>query len=94
MTWIRTIPMTEADAALREAMDAVMPLYPAEYATPTADATPDGAAGIVGSHSLFPDVLRHAFSTFGALMSPDLPLARRHHEMIATRVSALNRCQY
>jgi alkylhydroperoxidase family enzyme len=97
MTWIRTIPMTEADPALREAMDAVMSLYPVEYAAPadaTADATDDGAAGIVASHSLFPDVLRHAFSTFGALMSPDLPLARRHHEMIATRVSALNRCEY
>jgi hypothetical protein len=41
-----------------------------------------------------PDVLQHTFSTFGALMSPDLPLERRHHEMIAATVSALNSCYY
>lgn len=93
MTWIQTIPLADADERLREAMDAVMALYPVEYERPV-HATPDGAAGIVASHSLFPEVLRHAFSTFGALMSSELPLARRHHEMIATRVSALNRCHY
>jgi AhpD family alkylhydroperoxidase len=27
-------------------------------------------------------------------MSPDLPLTRRQHEMITTRVSILNRCHY
>jgi AhpD family alkylhydroperoxidase len=27
-------------------------------------------------------------------MSPDLPLPRRHHEMIATMVSVTNRCVY
>jgi len=27
-------------------------------------------------------------------MSPDLPLERRHHEMIATMVSVTNRCRY
>ena len=41
---------------------------------------------IVASHSLIPQALHHAFSTFGALMSPGLPLQRRHHEMIATMV--------
>jgi hypothetical protein len=46
------------------------------------------------SHSLIPEALRHAFSTFGALMNPDLPLERRQHEMIALTVSALNRCFY
>ena len=30
----------------------------------------------------------------GALMAPDLPLKREQHEMIATRVSVLNRCHY
>lgn len=93
MTWVRTIPMNEADANLRDAMEAVQALYPIEYATPV-HPTPDGAAGIVASHSLLPQVLRHAFSTYGALMAPDLPLERRHHEMIATRVSTLNRCNY
>src|SRR5208283_1442901 len=38
--------------------------------------------------------LYHAFGTFGALMSPDLPLSRRQHEMIATMVSVTNRCVY
>jgi len=49
---------------------------------------------IVGSHTLIPDALYHAFSTFGALMSPDLPLTRRQHEMITTIVSVTNRCHY
>ena len=52
------------------------------------------ASGIVASHSLIPAALHHAFATFGALMSPDLPLSRRQHEMITTVVSATNRCHY
>ena len=52
------------------------------------------ASSIVASHSLIPQALYHAFATFGVLMSPDLPLERRQHEMIAARVSALNRCHY
>jgi len=28
------------------------------------------------------------------LMSPDLPLSRREHEMITTMVSETNRCKY
>jgi len=39
-------------------------------------------------------VLFHAFSTFGALLSRELPLERRQHEMIATMVSVTNRCHY
>jgi hypothetical protein len=55
----------------------------------------DGAtSGIVASHTLIPDAMMHAFSTFGALMSPELPLKRRQHEMIATIVSVTNRCHY
>ena len=34
------------------------------------------------------------FATFGALMSPELPLTRRQHEMITTVVSVTNRCRY
>jgi hypothetical protein len=51
-------------------------------------------AGIVASHSLIPDALFHAFSTFGVLMLPELPLTRRQHEMITTMVSVTNRCFY
>ncbi len=93
MTWIRTIPLPEADAALRRAVEAQRALYPKEYADPV-HPTPDGTSGIVASHSLIPDALHHAFSTFGALMSPDLPLTRRDHEMITTLVSVTNRCRY
>ena len=92
MTWIRTVS-AEADAAVRRAIEAQRALYPAEYAEPV-HPTADGTSGIVASHSLIPAALQHAFSTFGALLSPDLPLTRRQHEMITTRVSALNRCHY
>jgi hypothetical protein len=93
MTWIRTIPLTEADEELRQAMEGQRELYPLEYATPVHPAE-GGGSSIVASHSLIPQALHHAFSTFGALMSPDLPLQRRHHEMIATMVSVTNRCVY
>jgi hypothetical protein len=93
MTWIRTIPLSEADEKLKRAMEAQRALYPLEYETPV-QPTQDGTAGIVASHSLIPDALYHAFSTFGALMSPDLPLDRRQHEMITTIVSVTNRCHY
>jgi len=93
MTWIRTIPYPEADDALRAAVDGERALYPEEYAI---SAFPDQVpgTGIVDSHSLIPDALFHAFATFGVLMAPHLPLERRQHEMIATVVSATNRCQY
>ena len=94
MTWIKTIPFEEADERLRKAMEAQRGLYPQEYAEPV-HPTPDGeSSGIVESHSLIPGALYHAFSTFGVLMSPDLPLTRAQHEMITTVVSVANRCHY
>jgi hypothetical protein len=93
MTWIKTIPMSEANDELRRAMEEQRPLYPQEYAVPV-HPSEGGGSQIVASHSLIPQALYHAFSTFGALMSPDLPLQRRHHEMIATMVSVTNRCVY
>ena len=93
MTWIKTIPVSE-DEKLRRVVEAQRELYPIEYAQPI-HPTPDGqTSGIVASHSLIPDALYHAFSTFGALMSPDLPLTRRQHEMITTVLSVANRCHY
>ncbi|HYL16998.1 MAG TPA: hypothetical protein VEV41_28460 [Terriglobales bacterium] len=94
MTWIRTIPLAEADETLTKALEAEKALYPKEYATPVHPAPGGGASEIVASHSLIPEALYHAFATFGALMSPDLPLERRQHEMIATMVSLTNRCVY
>ncbi len=93
MTWISTIPLTEADDKLRQAMEGQRALYPIEYATPV-HPTEGSGAQIVESHSLIPDALYHAFATFGALMSTDLPLSRRQHEMITTVVSVTNRCVY
>ena len=94
MTWIKTIPLSEANEELRRAIEAQRAVYPIEYATPV-HPTPDGeSSGIVQSHSLIPEALHHAFSTFGVLMSPDLPLTRRQHEMITTMVSVTNRCHY
>ena len=93
MTWIKTVTVDESDE-VRKAVEAQRELYPIEYATPV-HPTPDGeTAGIVASHSLIPQALFHAFATFGSLMSPDLPLDRRQHEMITTVVSVTNRCHY
>ena len=93
MTWIRTVPLTEADEKLRRAIEGEQTFYPKEYAEPV-HPDPSGASSIVGSHTLIPDALYHAFSTFGSLMSPELPLNRAQHEMIATMVSVTNRCVY
>lgn len=98
MAWIKTILPGEADGPLRAAYEAQRSLYPEEYATPVPAASAaeagGGGGGIVASHSLIPEALHHAFATFGVLLSPDLPLTRRQQEMIATAVSAANRCVY
>ena len=90
MAWIKTIPFEEADEALRRALAAQHALYPKEYERRPGDVS----ESIVSTHTLIPEALHHAFATFGALMSPELPLTRAQHEMITTRVSALNRCHY
>ncbi len=92
MTWIRVVPFDE-DENVRRARDAQRRLYPIEYAQPTHPQYKEHE-GIVGSHSLIPDALYHAFAAFGAMMSPELPLTRRQHEMITTVVSSINRCTY
>jgi hypothetical protein len=96
MAWIRTIPPHQADGRLRELYEATRGLYPAEYKDPApALIRPDGSTErIMESHSLIPPVMHHMFSALAHLFSPDLPLARRQHEMIATLVSSLNRCVY
>ena len=94
MTWIKTITLSEADEKLQRAMEAQRDLYPVEYAKPIHPSADNETAEIVASHSLIPDALHHAFATFGVLMSPELPLSRRQHEMITTVVSVTNRCHY
>ncbi len=93
MTWIETVPAAEADDELLDALQKMRALYPIEYANPV-DPSEKDLAGIVGSHTLLPQTLFHAFATFGTLMSPELALTRRQHEMITTLVSVTNRCVY
>ena len=93
MTWIKTISVDDDDK-VRQAVEAQRDLYPVEYSIPIHPTSDGQASQIVASHSLIPDALHHAFATFGVLMSPDLPLTRRHHEMITTVVSVTNRCHY
>ncbi|MEP6991150.1 MAG: hypothetical protein ABJA80_09495 [bacterium] len=93
MTWIKTTFPIGAGGELEAAFNAQRAFYPPEYGQPGVPSAV-GADSIISSHSLFPAVLQHAFSAYGALLSPSLPLERRHHEMIATVVSVTNRCRY
>jgi hypothetical protein len=93
MAWIRTIKFDDADESLQEILRVTRRAYPQEYATSAPLASTINES-IIDSHTLIPDALFHAFSTFSALMSPDLPLERRQHEMIATMVSHTNDCFY
>ena len=93
MTWIKTVSVAEDDK-VRSAVEAQREMYPVEYAVPVHPTPDQQTSDIVASHSLIPEALHHAFATFGALMSPELPLTRRQHEMITTVVSVANRCHY
>jgi hypothetical protein len=93
MTWIKTLRMDE-DERVKKAIEDERKLYPAEYCTPAPAVDRGEAESITASHSLIPDALFHSFSAFGAMLSPDLPLKRHQHEMIATVVSITNRCHY
>jgi hypothetical protein len=94
MTWIKTVSLPQADEKLRNAIEAQRHFYPAEYMDPVHPVEDGESSEIVASHSLIPEALFHAFATFGALMSPNLPLSRQQHEMITTLVSVANRCHY
>ena len=91
MAWIKTVK-PEEDVWLAELLKKTRALYPPEYGLPVA-AIP-GDESIVSSHTLIPEAMHHAFALLAVLMRPELPLKRRHHEMIATTVSAANRCFY
>jgi len=93
MTWIKTLRMDQ-DEAVKRAIETERKLYPAEYRTPAPAVDRGEEQSITASHSLIPDALYHSFSAFGAMLSPELPLKRNQHEMIATIVSVTNRCHY
>ncbi len=98
MTWIKTVKPINADEKLRQAMRQYKSLYPIEYRNEVEILKPmasrEQGGSISDSHSLLPETLFHAFATLGTLLSPDLPLTRRQHEMIATTVSVINECFY
>jgi hypothetical protein len=98
MPWIKTVPPSSDAPEVLAHVQALAALYPKEYAPGERAGGRVPAAvrneSIVLSHSLSPKAMFHAFATFGELMDPALPLSRRQHEMIATTVSALNRCFY
>jgi hypothetical protein len=96
MTWIKSITAANAPEELATVYGAIAGLYPAEYggevaAVRRADGTADS---ITAAHSLIPEAMRHAMSLYAALLCSELPLSRKQHEMIATVVSAQNRCFY
>ena len=93
MTWIKTL-RTDQDELVKRAIEGERKLYPKEYSIPTPAVDRGEENSITASHSLIPDALFHSFSAFGAMLSPDLPLRRDQHEMIATVVSVTNRCHY
>jgi hypothetical protein len=97
MTWIRTVPVEQADAELSCLYQQVYALYPAEYAGPPVSSLirPDGGSdSVVAAHSLIPEAMLHMMSGLGALLQPHLPLTRRQQEMIAAVVSKENSCFY
>ena len=93
MAWIKTIPFEEADEKLQKMLNELRVSYPTEYSEPVPAASASGES-VMSSHTLIPDAMFHAFAEFSVLMSPDLPLERRQHEMIATMVSVVNNCHY
>lgn len=93
MAWIKTIPFEEADEKLQKMLVDLRATYPSEYEASTAEQTGTDES-IIQSHTLIPEAMFHAFAEFSVLMSPDLPLKRRQHEMIATMVSVTNDCFY
>ena len=93
MVWIKTIPFDEADEKLKKILLDTRKTYPKEYESGNPPTIPVDES-IVDSHTLIPEALYHAMTAFSSMMTPDLPLARRQHEMIATMVSLTNDCFY
>ena len=97
MTWIKTVPPSEADPALLGIYQAVRALYPIEYGGPPVSSLvrPDGSEeSIVAAHSLIPEAMRHMMTGLAVLLRPGLGLTRRQQEMIAAVVSVENSCFY
>jgi len=97
MTWIK-ITKPDADPLVAEALADARAGYPAEYGDTSNDQSrlpaDVRAESIVLAHSLIPKAMRHMMGGYATMLDPALPLSRRHHELIAATVSAINRCYY
>ena len=94
MTWIKTIPLSQDEKVRKRLLKDNATSTQLNTSRLFIQRRTAKSSGIVDSHSLIPDAMFHAFATFGSLLSPDLPLQRHQHEMIATVVSVTNRCHY
>jgi hypothetical protein len=96
MTWIKIVSPEQADEQLRGIYESVRALYPKEYRDPVSSLVrPDGSSdSIMAAHSLIPEAMRHMMAGLAVLLQPNLRLSRAQQEMIASVVSARNRCFY
>ncbi len=81
MAWIRMIPATEADRALRDA-----------YAE--AGAARGGVSNILKVHSVHPSMLLAHLRLYAEVMFGRSELTRAERETMAIAVSAANDCDY
>lgn len=81
MSWIKTIPETEADGDLRELYDKMIEPW-------------GGVDNILKIHSLNPAALRAHFDLYVTLMRGKSGLSRIQREMIGVVASAANQCHY
>jgi alkylhydroperoxidase family enzyme len=67
--------------------------YLDETELPASARVPD-PDNILQIHGVHPEVMRQHYELYLELMHRAGPLTRRQREMLAVRVSAINRCQY
>jgi alkylhydroperoxidase family enzyme len=68
-------------------------LYIPDDAIPPAERVPD-TDNILRIHGVHPAVMRQHYDLYVEVMHRPGPLSRRVREMLAVRVSAINRCHY
>jgi hypothetical protein len=81
MTWIKTIPETEATGQLAEVYASIRQRH-------------GTVSNISQAASINPPVLQALVDLREALRRPDCALGQRRQEMIAVLTSALHRCTY
>ncbi len=67
--------------------------YLTESELPAAARVPD-SDNILQIHAVHPELMRQHYELYLELMRRSGPLTRRQREMLAVRVSAINRCHY